>query len=70
VSNFRLVPPFSVPTVARTLATLDLSEQAFQDAGRPAPERIQQLTRDNCSRLRAWLQLPFERPAVLAFIGA
>jgi hypothetical protein len=69
VVNFRLVPSFSVPTVARTLGTLDLSAQAFQDAGRPAPDRLQQLTRELSGRLRSWLQLPFQKPAVLAFIG-
>jgi hypothetical protein len=70
VVNFRLVPSFSIPTVARTLGGLDLSPQAFQDAARPAPERLQQLTRDLSERLRAWISQPMPRPAVLSFIGA
>jgi hypothetical protein len=70
VINFRLVPSFSVPTVARTLATLDLSPQAFQDAARPSAERLQRLVKENASKFRAALQLPYARPAVLAFIGS
>jgi len=70
VINFRLVPSFSIPTVARTLAAIDFSPQAFQDANRPANPRIQELARQNSGKLRAALQLPFPRPAVLAFIGA
>src|SRR5882672_253126 len=70
VVNFRLVPSFSLPTVARTLATVDFSVQAFLDAGRSAPERLQTLARENVSKFRAVLQLPFTRPAVLSFIGS
>jgi hypothetical protein len=70
VINFRLVPSFSVPTVARTLSTLDFSTQAFQDAGRASAERLQSLVRENSSKFRAALQLPYARPAVLAFIGS
>jgi len=69
VVNFRLVPAFQIPTAARTLAALDTSDQAFQDTGRATPDRLRQLTRENCARFRASLQLPFQRPAVLAFIG-
>lgn len=70
VINFRLVPSFSIPTVARTLATLDFSPQAFQDANRAIAERLQQSAQQNTGKLRAALQLPFARPALLAFIGA
>lgn len=70
VVNFRLVPSFSVPTVGRTLAALDFSAQAFQDANRASAPRVQELARTNTGKLRAALQLPFARPAVLAFIGA
>ena len=70
VINFRLVPSFSVPTVARTLTSLDYSDQAFLDASRPPAPRIQQLTRENAAKFRACLQLAFARPAVLAFIGS
>ncbi len=69
VVNFRLVPSFQIPTVARTLGTLDLSPEAFQGAGRATPDRLQQITRDQCGRFRSALQLAFSRPAVLAFIG-
>jgi hypothetical protein len=69
VVNFRLVPSFQVPTVARTLASLDLSPRAYEDAGRATPERLQEHVRDQCSRFRAALQQPLARPAVLAFIG-
>jgi hypothetical protein len=69
VVNFRLVPAFSVPTVARTLAAMDLSKQAFQGAGRPDNPRLQELTTQSTGKFRAALQLPFQRPAVLAFIG-
>jgi hypothetical protein len=70
VVNFRLVLSFAVPTVARVLASLDFSPQGFADTGRSTPERLQQLTKENCSRLRGAMQLPFQRPSVLAFIGA
>src|SRR5579862_2353945 len=70
VVNFRLVPSFSVPTIARTLSSLDFSAQAFQDAGRTSAERLQGLVRENASKFRAALQLPYSRPAVLAFIGS
>lgn len=70
VVNFRLVPSFSVPTVARTLATVDFSAQAFTDAGRKAAERLQTLAKENTSKFRSALQLAFPRPAVLAFIGS
>jgi hypothetical protein len=70
VINFRLVPSFSVPTVARTLSTLEFSAQAFTDANRNSPPRIQELAKENTGRFRAALQLAFARPAVLAFIGA
>jgi hypothetical protein len=69
VTHFRLVPPFQIPTVARTLAALDTAPQAFQDTGRSVPERLQQITRENCTRFRASLQTSFQRPAILAFIG-
>lgn len=70
VVNFRLVPAFSVPTVARTLSGVDFSLQAFQDANRTSGARVQELTQQNSGKLRAALQLPYARPAVLAFIGA
>jgi hypothetical protein len=70
VVNFRLVPSFQIPLVARTLASIDFSPEAFADAGRTAPARLQETARENCSRLRAFLQQPYQRPAVLAFIGA
>lgn len=70
VVNFRLVPSFSVPTVARTLSTLDFSAQAFQDANRASAPRIQELAKQNAGKLRAALQPPYARPAALAFIGA
>jgi len=70
VINFRLVPSFSVPTVARTLATLDFSAQAYLDAGRSTPPRVQQIAKENTGKFRASLQLPFARPAVLAFMGS
>ena len=70
VVNFRLVPAFSIPTVARTLAGVDFSLQAFQDANRTSGPRVQELTQQNSGKLRAALQLPYARPAVLAFIGA
>lgn len=70
VVNFRLVPSFSVPTVARTLAAIDFSPQAFQDANRAPAPRVQEIARQNAGKLRAALQLPYPRPAVLAFIGA
>src|SRR2546421_262067 len=69
-SHFRLVPSFSVPTVARTLATIDFSTQAFQDAGRTSAERLHTLAKENTSKFRAALQLPYARPAVLAFVGS
>jgi hypothetical protein len=70
VVNFRLIPAFQIPTVARTLASLDYEAQAFTDTGRNTPERLQSMTRENCSRLKAFLQAPNQRPAVLAWIGA
>ncbi|HEV3027396.1 MAG TPA: hypothetical protein VG457_07470 [Planctomycetota bacterium] len=70
VINFRLVPSFSVPTVARTLATVDFSSQAFQDAGRTSGDRLRTLAKENSSKFRVALQLAFARPAVLAFIGS
>lgn len=70
VINFRLVPSFSVPTVARTIAAVDFSPQAFQDANRASAPRVQELARQNSGKLRAALQLPYARPALLAFIGA
>ena len=70
VTNFRLVPGPQIPTVARTLATTDFGPQAFADAGRAAPERLQMMTRENCNRLRAFLQTPSSRPSILVFIGA
>jgi len=59
VINFRLVPAFSVPTVARTLAAVDLSDQAFKDANRTSGPRVQELTKQNSGKLRAALQLPY-----------
>jgi hypothetical protein len=70
VTHFRLIPSFCVPTVARTLATLDLSAQSFQDAGRAPNDRLHSLSRENIGKLRAALQLPFPRPAGLAFVGS
>ena len=70
VVNFRLVPSFSVPTVARTLTGLDFSPQAFADANRTPAPRLQELAKQNTGKLRAALQTPYARPAVLAFIGA
>lgn len=70
VVNFRLVPSFSIPTVARTLSTLDFSPQSFQDTNRPSAPRIQEIAKQNCSKFRSSLQIPFARPAVLAFIGS
>jgi hypothetical protein len=70
VINFRLVPSFSVPTVARTLAGIDFSLQAFQDANRTSAPRVQEISKQNAGKLRAALQLAYARPAVLAFIGA
>src|SRR6185503_4089886 len=70
VINFRLVPAFSVPTVARTLAGIDFSLQAFKDANRTSGPRVQELTQQHSGKLRAALQLPYARPAILAFIGA
>jgi len=70
VSNFRLIPSFSVPTVARTMSTIDFSPQAFQDAGRTSGDRLRMLAKENSSKFRAALQLAFARPAVLAFIGS
>ena len=70
VTHFRLTPSYACPTVARTLATLDVSPQAFQDADRTADPRLQGIVQANLSRLRAYLQLGFARPALLSFIGA
>ncbi len=69
-THFRLVSSLYVTSVARTLTTLDTSPQAFQAADRPTPERLQEMARDQVNRLRGFLQLPFLRPAVLAFIGS
>ena len=69
VVHFRLAPAFALPTVGRALAVLELSPEAFQEAGRQADPRLQSLTRENCARLRAFVQLPFQKPALLAFIG-
>jgi hypothetical protein len=70
VINFRLVPAFSIPTVARTLAALDFSPQSFQDTNRPSAPRIQEIAQQNAGKFRAALQLAYARPAVLAFIGS
>jgi hypothetical protein len=70
VINFRLVPSFSVPTVARTLSAIDFSPQSFQDTNRASAPRIQELAQQNCGKLRAALQLAYARPAMLAFIGS
>jgi hypothetical protein len=68
--HFRLTPPFAVPTVLRTLDGLDLSAEAFAEAGRQSLPRVQDLARDLSGRLRTFLRLPFGRPAILSFIGA
>src|SRR5579864_3971090 len=52
VINFRLVPSFSIPTVARTLSTVDFSSQAFQDAGRTSGDRLRALAKENSSKFR------------------
>jgi hypothetical protein len=70
IANFRLVPSFQIPTVARTLGTLEFGPEAFGDTGRQVAERLQQLTREHCARLRAFLTQPYARPALLAFIGS
>ena len=70
VVNFRLVPAFQIPTVARTIATIDFSPRAFSEAGRNALDRVQALTRENCGRLKSFLQAPSSKPGILAFIGA
>lgn len=70
VMHFRLTPSFACSTVARTLATLDLSPQAFQDADRSPDPRLQGLVNTHVSRLRAYLQSGFARPALLSFIGS
>jgi len=70
VTHFRLIPSFSVPTIARTLAALDLSPQAYQDAGRASNDRLQSLARENVAKLRIGLNLAFVRPAALVFVGA
>ena len=70
VCNFRLVPSFSVPTIARCLAAIDFSPQAFKDANRPENPRSQELARQNSGKFRASLQAAYVRPAVLAFIGS
>jgi hypothetical protein len=69
VINFRLVPSFQIPTVARTIAALDFSDQAFLDLGRNTPDRLRSLTRENAGRLKTFIQLPFQRPAILSFMG-
>lgn len=70
IANFRLVPSFQIPTVARTLATIDFSPEGFAGTGRTTPERLQAMTLENCDRLRSCLGSPYARPALLAFIGA
>jgi hypothetical protein len=70
VAHFRLVASFAVPTLARTLAAVDVSPEAFVGAERHTDPRLQELVRANLSRLRSYLQLPFARPAVLSFIGS
>lgn len=70
VVHFRLTPGFACPTVARTLSDLDLSPQAFADADRSGDPRLQASVQTHLARLRSYLQLPYQRPAVLSFIGA
>lgn len=70
VTHFRLTPAFAGPSVARTLAALDVSPQAFVDADRATDPRLQGIVGTNVSRLRSHLQLPFQRPTLLSFIGA
>lgn len=70
VTNFRVVPTSHPPLLSRTLASLDFGPSAFADAGRSAPERLQTLTREHCARLRAFLQASYQKPSILAFIGA
>jgi hypothetical protein len=69
VINFRLIPAFSIPSIARTMSTIDFSPQAFKDANRSDNPRLQELAKQHSSKFRANLQLPFQRPAVLVFIG-
>jgi hypothetical protein len=70
VTHIRLTPAFACPTVARTLQALDLGPQAFQDADRTPDPRLQGLVQTHLNRLRSYLQLPLQRPAVLSFISA
>jgi hypothetical protein len=70
VVSFRLVPSFQIPTMARTLATIDFGPPSFAETGRNTPERLQTLTRDNCARLKGLLQTGYQRPAILAFMGS
>jgi hypothetical protein len=70
IMHFRLTPSFACPTFLRTLTALELSPQAFQDADRSTDPRLQGVVQTNVSRLRSYLQLPFQRPAVMSFIGA
>jgi hypothetical protein len=70
ITHFRLTPAFACPTVARTLSTLDTSAAAFQDAGRTPDPRLQGFVQTNITRLRSYLQIPFQRPTLLSFIGA
>lgn len=70
VTHFRLIPSFCIPTVARTLGTLDLSAQAYQDAGRASNDRLQTLARENVAKFKGALQLAFARPAALIFVGS
>ncbi|HEX7901771.1 MAG TPA: hypothetical protein VF950_28690 [Planctomycetota bacterium] len=70
VTHFRMTPAFACPTVARTLSTLDLTAAAFQDAGRTSDPRLQGLVQTHATRLRSYLQLPYQRPTILSFIGA
>ena len=69
VVHFRLAPAFALPTLGRVLTELELSPEAFQEAGRATDPRLQGLARETCARLRAFVQLPFQKPALLAFIG-
>jgi hypothetical protein len=69
IAHFRLTPAFAVPTICRTLAALDLSPEAFLEAGRQEVPRLQQLVRDLCSKLRSVEKLAYPRPILISFIG-
>jgi hypothetical protein len=69
VVHFRFAPPEALPVLGGVLAALDLSPQAFQEAGRPDVARLQEFARETCGRLKSFLQLPYARPALIAFIG-